>query len=504
MKTDLTSRSDHGAVGGALKSCDRRRWPGPVLCGALLSLLAAGHSAAEPVLLTVHSRQPGLQISSNALGLSYETRLMLPDTNGVHYFRPDNKPLVNTFKTLGVASLRIGGNSVDAPEIAVPKLEDVTALFEFARAAGVKVIYSVRLQDGDPRSAAQIARHIRTHFAGTLACFAIGNEPNYYKEYSVYKPRWTAIRDAILEEFPDAAFCGPDQNPSPVLCKQMIQDFGAPGGRLVMITQHSYPFGCSYKNPGTKDVTKLIPIDMAAAREKMLSPAAWTIYEEIRKGMADAVTGTPIAFRLTEVNSYWFSGLKGASDSYASALWAVDYLHWWTAHGAQGLNFHTGDRTGGAISLPCRYAAFVSAAGAYAMRPLAYGMKLFDLGGHGTHLPVTLSSAPEQGLVAYATQTGDKTIAVTLINTAHGEGATNTTVQIRLDTPLTTSEAQVVFLTAPNGDIAAKSGMTLGDAAIQEDGTWNGRWTSLPASAVSSDGVIVNLPAASAAVIKFR
>lgn len=492
----MTSRLDGSAIRGTLKSC----WQGLILCCTLLAVTAG--NAADPVLLTVNSRQPGLQISSNALGLSYETRLLLPDTNGIHYFRPDNTPLVNAFKTLGVTSLRVGGNSVDAPEIAVPALEDVTALFEFARAAGVKVIYSVRLQDGDPRSATQIARHIHSHFAGMLDCFAIGNEPNYYKEYNVYQPRWTAIRDAILEGFPDAAFCGPDQNPSPVLSRQMVHDFGAPRGRLVLITQHSYPFGCSYKNPGTKDVEKLIPIDAAAACEKMLSPGAWTVYEEIRKGMADAVAGTPVAFRLTEVNSYWFSGLKGASDRYAAALWAVDYLHWWTANGSQGLNFHTGDRTGGAISLPCRYAAFVSDAGGYAMRPLAYGMKLFDLGGHGTHLPVTLSS--NQNLVAYATQTGDKTVAVTLINKSHGAGASNTVVQIKLDSPLASSQVQAVFLSAPDGDIAAETGVTLGGAAIEKDGAWNGKWTTLPASSVSDSAITVTVPAASAAVIKFK
>ena len=30
----------------------------------------------------------------------------------------------------------------------------------------------------------------------------------------------------------------------------------------------------------------------------------------------------------------------GASNAFASALWALDYLHWWAAHGAAGVNFH--------------------------------------------------------------------------------------------------------------------------------------------------------------------
>ena len=83
---------------------------------------------------------------------------MLPDGKGVHYFRPGNMPLVALFHTLGVKSLRIGGNSVDAPAIPVPSEADVASLFEFAQAAGVKVIYSVRLQNGDLAAAAQVGQ----------------------------------------------------------------------------------------------------------------------------------------------------------------------------------------------------------------------------------------------------------------------------------------------------------------------------------------------------------
>jgi hypothetical protein len=337
----------------------------PALLTALFSLTVVACVAAEPITISVDPRQPGAKISANTLGLSFETSLMLPNDKGVRYFRPDNKPLVELFKTLGVKSLRIGGNSVDAPEIPVPGQADVAALFEFASAADVKVIYSVRLQNGDPQSAVQIAKQIHDHYAATLESFAIGNEPGYYKNYEVYRAKWSAIRDAIVAVFPKARFCGPDQNPSPELCRKMVRDFGGASGRLVQLTLHSYPFGCSYRNPGERDVTKLVPIDDAAARESMLAPAAYGTYEKIRQGIADAVAGTPVSFRLTETNSFWFSGIKGASDSYASALWGLDYLHWWTSHGAAGLNFHTGDRTGGAVSLPCRYAAFVSSAQGY-------------------------------------------------------------------------------------------------------------------------------------------
>jgi len=287
-----------------------------LLGGVLLSGMPDAGAAQEPVSISVDVRQPARPLSPVASGLSYETSRMLPDADGGYYFRPDNAPLVQTFRTLGIKSLRIGGNSVDDPKVSIPAERDVRSFFEFARVAGVKVIYSVRLQEGDPQSAARFATLIRDNYADVLDCFAIGNEPGYYKDYTVYTNRWTAIRDAMVAVWPEATFCGPDQNPDPKLIQNLVRDFGNPAGRLVRITQHSYSFGCSYKNPGDglKDVTKLVPFDPAESREKMLSPSAYGVYEKILNGMVEAVRDTPVSFRMTEVNSFWFSGLEGASD----------------------------------------------------------------------------------------------------------------------------------------------------------------------------------------------
>lgn len=466
-----------------------------------LSTCAAG---AEPATVTVQTRNPGALISERALGLSYETSLMLPDTNGVRYFRPDNRPLVRMFHTLGIKSLRIGGNSVDAARIPIPTDDDIHSLFKFARVAGVKVIYSVRLEDGDPASAARQAKLIGARYADTLDLFAIGNEPKeYYKDTNVYLAKWSAIRDAMVSAWPAAKFCGPDDNSSPERCRMVAGNFGAPKGPLVEISQHSYSFGCSYRNPGEKDVAKLVPVDVEAAREKMLAPQAYGIYEKIYDGIRSSLEGTPLSFRLSEVNSFWYSGLKGVSDSYASALWGLDYLHWWASHGADGLNFHTGDRTGGAISLPCRYAAFVTSSNGYEARPLSYGLKLFSLGGHGRSLPAHVVCETNENLAAYAT-VDERTIYVTLINKRHGSIATNLPVQINLDSVLSRKSASVVFLTAKDNDIASGSGeVTLGGATIRADGTWSGKWTKLNAAS-GAKSIDVSMPPASAAVVKFN
>jgi hypothetical protein len=102
-------------------------------CLAAIGALMAVTAAAAPIAVSVDTSKPGVEISPRMVGLSYETSLLLPDANGAHYFRPDNKPLIQLFKTLGVKVLRIGGNSVDSPKIRVPAETDVRAFFEFAR-----------------------------------------------------------------------------------------------------------------------------------------------------------------------------------------------------------------------------------------------------------------------------------------------------------------------------------------------------------------------------------
>jgi hypothetical protein len=106
-------------------------------------------------------------------------------------------------------------------------------------------------------------------------------------------------------------------------------------------------------------------------------------------------------------------------------------------------------------------------------------------------------------VVAYATVSEDKTLAVTLINKSHGAGAKEQTVQIVADGVVANSPAQVIFLRGKNDDISGGSDdVTLGDAPIAEDGGWSGRWTALPASAVVNNAISVTMPPASAAVVK--
>jgi hypothetical protein len=110
--------------------------------------------ATSSVEITLDPKSPGAAIAADFLGLSYEMSLVDPATNGGYFFSVANKPLVKMFQTLGIRSLRVGGNSAERDTVKIPGQADIDSLFSFARAAGVKVIYTLRLTGNNPVDAA--------------------------------------------------------------------------------------------------------------------------------------------------------------------------------------------------------------------------------------------------------------------------------------------------------------------------------------------------------------
>ncbi len=342
---------------------------------------------ADALIVSLNSQVMGAEIPEDYSGLSYETRMLLPDAHGNYYFSKDNQKLVRMFRTLDVKSLRLGGNSVDVKATATPSPKDLDALFGFAREAGVKVIYSVRLQDGSVEDAVLQARYIWEHYADRLDYFAIGNEPGYYKDYERdLQPRWDKLMKAMREVAPGARFCGPDDNPNPVLCQKMTRDYW--GNPLSMITFHNYPAGCAYTNPG-KPYDEMIPYDYKERCSYLLSKSLPKEYAQVYRQLERVFQHHP--YRLSETNSFWYGGLDGASNAYASALWALDYMYWWASRGCQGMNFHTGDKVGG-TDIAAHYATFVTEGEGFDIRPLSYAMKMFAVGGKGRLFPVIMQA----------------------------------------------------------------------------------------------------------------
>jgi hypothetical protein len=453
--------------------------------GALLPL-----NAAVPVLVTLDAPHPGPAIADDFAGLSYETKREMPDTEGKYYFRGDNTALATMFRTLGIKNLRIGGNTVDSPKVSIPTQADIDQLFAFAQAAGAKVIYSFRLHNGDAPGSATQAKYIAGHYAPNLLCFSIGNEPDIYiHSWNGYVKAFQPIYDAINQAVPDAKYCGPSLTSN---AQPWAHDFAGKyfrEGKIIYVVQHEYAGGAGGKQK-----------DPVAGRDLMLSPGWHDIYQKYYDKFVPGLNNDP--YRLEEANNFYNGGAKDISDTFASALWGLDYLYWWAAHGSQGVNFHNGDEVAAGQNLtPCRYASFTTAPDGYLAHPLAYAIKIFNLGSKGQIVPATVKpDAADLNFVAYSVVGADKNLYVTLINKEHNAGGRDADVTIQ--TGGTYSAADSIALTAPNGDVAAKDGLTLGGAGIAHDGTWTEKWSTAPAPTNGSPHLTV--PACSVLLVKLH
>jgi hypothetical protein len=465
----------------------------------------------EQVTIQLNAEAPKDAIPQDFAGLGFETAILRPE-NGTHYFRPDNAPLINLFHTLGIKSLRLGGNTSDRDVRQLPSEADLDSLFGFAKAAGVKVIYCLRLHNGDPAVDAQTAKYITDHYAAQMDCFSIGQEPSAYPtvtndtraatermgagnekySYANYRQDWKRFADAIIAEVPDVKFCGPSVHNNGDWARRFMQDFGR-SNHVTLITEHLYAGGAGGKVP-TPEI----------GRDRMLGDANWgsnsfpKAYKKLYDSFVPMAISNGLPYRLEEVNNYFNGGATNVSNTFASALWGLDFMYWWAEHQAAGLNFHTGDRVAAGNSLlPSKYTAFFSTTNGYVVRPLGYGIKAFDLGGHGRFVPVTMTSVNLLNVRAHAVMGADKNIYLTLINNEHGDSAKD--ISVTIGQPV--AHAEAVLLTAPNGDVAATSGISLGGSEIGADGSWNGKWTPL---ARTGNKVVINVSAATAVVVKMK
>jgi hypothetical protein len=471
-----------------------------------ISMAQAADLASPSINITLDPQHPGPAIAPDFSGLSFEVSILRPNEDGVRYFRPDNLPLINLFHTLGIKNLRIGGNTSDRDARQLPAEDDLDSLFEFAKTAGVKVIYCLRLHNGDPEADAATAKYIMSHYAAQLDCFSIGQEPSAYPvekndarpasermgtanekyQYSDYAADWKKFADVIIAAVPDVKFAGPGVHNNGVWAQKFMADF-AQGHHVALITEHLYPGGAGGKVPTPE-----------TGRDRMLSTNFTRAYEKLHGNFVPQAISNGLPYRLEEVNNYFNGGATNVSNTFASALWGLDFMYWWAAHSAAGLNFHTGDRVAAGNELrPSKYTAFFSTTNGYLIRPLGYGIKAFDLGCHGQLIPATVSNPDNLNLSVYAVLDEDKNIYCTIINKEHGAGARSARISI----PLVRTHGQMISLVAPENDAAATTGETLGGAMIEKGGSWSGEWQPLRPVAVER-GFAVEVPPASAAIVK--
>ncbi len=449
--------------------------------------------SVSAVAVSVNTQAPGLAIPPDFLGLSFETGNLLSNGVGVagYMFDSTNTQLVTLFTNIGIKNLRIGGTSVDRVNGTIPQYTptnaDIDALFRFAQAAAVKVVYSVQLENGNPATDAAIAGYTWSNYNQYLTCIDIGNEPDSYAggdpqitNFSSYLAKWTTFAQTITNSVPGANFGGGDSGDT-WAGEFANAQVGSP--YVTWITSHFYFGGTS---------TGLTPQQVIAG---MLSPT-WdaSYYPSHFNATAGIAISNGFPFRATEFNSFVapYPGIWGGNNSFASSLFALDSAHWWAAHGCNGVNFHTflGKYNG---------TVFYDSASNYQIFPIGYGQKAFDVGGHGLVMPLALTNNDGLNLTAYAVGAGPD-LYVTIINKENGYNARDAMVQI-LPVGFVSGTVQAMALTATSG-VGATNGVTLGGAFITNNAPFQGLWT--PLGSLTNGQCVVTVPNSSAAIVKIQ
>jgi len=459
---------------------------------AWIFLLAAAPVcwAQTAVAIKAHPESPGLAIPSGYLGLSFETGSLTTATG----FPAENAVFQRMVAQLGPGLARFGGNSVDqltgwmrgqrtaSISSSVITSSDADRAFAFARAVGWRALFSLDLGKGDPTSDADEAAYVYQTASDVLAGLEIGNEPDLYRSnglrpstYTVadYIAEWQTYANAIQARTPAAVLTGPAAAGSITTWTSTVAQQLGP--RLALLTQHLYPLAPSSANPNASNVASIAHI---------LGSAARTTEDTDGSELQQIAQGQKLPWRMSETNSCYNGGQAGVSNVFASALWGADYMFTLAGRAAAGVNFHGGGAG--------NYTPIAVSGGLVTARPLYYALLLFRAAGRGRLAPVDVA-ANGVNLTAYGALDSDGTLRLLAINKDTAQDAAVTI------TPGAYTAAVGMRLTAPAAD--STSGVALGGAAVQSDGSWLPQ--QLETAALAGGVYSTTVPAASALAVSF-
>lgn len=382
----------------------------------------------------------------------------------------------------GPLVLRVGGDSSDHALYEPPRLGKAHWAFALTpgfasrtagmvRALHLHVIFDLNLLTASPTSAAAWVTETQKVFPrGSIIGYEIGNEPDLYGHaYWVrstepgsfapllpgaatptsYAAAYDAFAGVIRRVDPRAALLGPAvSNPTSAIgWIRTLLARSHPG--LSEITAHRYPYsGCSLPESSRRPTIAGILGEQASAG----------MAQSVRPMVALARhAGLPA--RLTEFNSVTCGGLRGVSNTFATALWAPDAIFELIRAGLSAANLHVRVR---AINAP-----FTFDARGLLARPVLYGLILFTrtLGPHAQLMPLQLHCPPSLRLKAWAVRVAGNHLHVLLIDKGPRAAV------LSLDVPAT-KPAQVQHLLAPS--VRSRAGVTLAGQTLGQNGRWSG------------------------------
>lgn len=408
--------------------------------------------------------------------------------------------------------LRIGGDSSDHswwPTTGVEHSLGLSYALTPAWAAGVsqlvhdlgaRVILGLNLEADSPRLAAVeaqelVARIGREH----VQSLELGNEPSLYGTlpwYVMPGQQWVRGRSpsyspsSYVKDFarmaralPALPLAGPALGASDwmVVLPSLLRSVP----RLADITFHRYPMNRCFTRP---------PQPAYPTMAHLLSPLASEGLARTIAPYTQFARRHGLSFRVAEMNSVACEGKQGISDTFGSALWALDASFAMAAQGATGINIHT---------FPgARYRLFSLAYGngrwSADVNPEYYGLLAFARAAPAGSRLLQVTARVPASMRVWATRSGTApgTTRVVLIN----EGGRRHIVQVNLP-PNARGSAVAEELTAPR--LSSTSGVTLGGRQFSA-GTTSGQLagpTHLIRTQPAGDGFRVAVPAGSAVLL---
>jgi hypothetical protein len=483
----------------------------------VVSFGRAGAQAAPPaqasdvLSASVSDSQTGQAMSPGFVGVSFEYRALS------QYVGRDplavDPVLVALLKGLAPGQppvIRIGGDSTDGtwwpikgmlpPGGIYYRLTDGWLRVAHALAADLdgKLILGINLAAGRPAIAAAEARALLAGIGRPyVQALEIGNEPDLYGSFPWYRDRrghlhWARGRRYGITDYskefgrwskalPNVPLAGPAASGPPWMGKLGKLLAAEPSLRLV--TYHRYPLRACITNPaaaGYASIPNLLADSSSAGLAQGLAPYVSVAQ---RRGLG---------FRLTEINSASCEGAKGVSDTFASALWALDTMFDMARVGVDGVNLHMLPGSNYELFTPSQTASGTWQA---FVHPEYYGLMMFAQAfPPGAHLLSV--SAPSGTVKVWATQDSAGVVRATLIN--KDPSAEH---DVSLSVPGAPSTASLETLTAPS--INATTGVTLGGQSFGVEtttGTLPGPPQTTPLIPVGG-AYTVPLPAGSAALL---
>jgi uncharacterized protein (TIGR03437 family) len=463
---------------------------------AAMWLLAWGAAAQTPVSISVNTASPGATIPSDFIGLSFETTFvesaLFPYGSAVYR---------QMLSQLGAGWIRFGGSTVDLTtwvggqrSSSTPANSltgsDVDNLMALARAVGWRVLFSLNLPTSTPALDGQEAVYVSQAGSGPLFGFEIGNEPDLYYgngdeptsfTLSDYLSDWVTFANAIQAADPGAVLTGPADATD---VGTWTAGFAAANGsRIALLTQHYYPLGpVSALGATSPDACTIPNLLDAHTHSKTATEAAQ---------LQTIAQSAKVPWRMSETNSCYEGGTLGVSNTFASALWGLDYMFTVASNGGTGVNFHVGSSGEGPYT-PIQ----VNSSGVTA-RPLYDALLLFHAASSGRVVPLALSSGGID-VNAYAVLAGDGTLRVAVVN----EDASND-ASVSITPGAAYTRALALRLTAPALD--STTGFLLGGAAVAADGTWSpAQLETVSATFLFSSGTYsLAVPSGSAVLVGF-